>query len=110
MAAVTPEDVEEITRKLVESAKQGDVVAIRELLDRTIGKPVAALAVTGADGEPLIHFEHVQQVILSALGGFPEARIHVAMALRGLIDARLAGSIGDGAGPGDDDGGAGDDA
>ena len=40
-AAVTEEDVKDITEKLVAAAKAGDTVAAREVLDRTIGKAVA---------------------------------------------------------------------
>lgn len=35
---VTAEDVAEVVRALVAQAKNGDVVAAREVLDRTIGK------------------------------------------------------------------------
>ena len=43
--AVTDDDLRAVVAKLVELAKGGDLAAIRELLDRTIGKPVAAVAV-----------------------------------------------------------------
>ena len=36
--AVTKRDIKAIVAKLVEAAKAGDVVAAREVLDRTIGK------------------------------------------------------------------------
>lgn len=36
--AVTPEDLRTVVRALVEKARSGDVAAIKELLDRTIGK------------------------------------------------------------------------
>ena len=36
---VTPEQAGEIADKLIEKAKDGDLAAMRELLDRTIGKP-----------------------------------------------------------------------
>lgn len=42
MAAVRPGDVTAIVGKLVELAKAGDVRAIREVLDRTLGRPVEA--------------------------------------------------------------------
>lgn len=42
LAAVTPEDVEAIIRAMVHRAKGGDMGAIRELLDRAIGKPTDA--------------------------------------------------------------------
>lgn len=38
LEAVDEDDLKEAVRVLVAKAKQGDVVAIRELLDRTIGK------------------------------------------------------------------------
>ena len=37
--AVTAEDIRAIAAKLVEMAKDGNVAAIKELLDRTLGKP-----------------------------------------------------------------------
>lgn len=40
--AVSPADIAAIVGKLVERAKSGDVRAIREVLDRTLGKPVEA--------------------------------------------------------------------
>lgn len=40
--AVSAEDMRAIVGKLVEEAKAGDVRAIRELLDRTLGRPVEA--------------------------------------------------------------------
>lgn len=49
--AVTPDDIAKAIAKLVEMALEGDVPAIRELLDRTIGRP--ATPVTGSDGGPL---------------------------------------------------------
>lgn len=42
LAAVTPEDLTAIVGKLVELAKGGDVRAIREVLDRTLGRPIEA--------------------------------------------------------------------
>ncbi len=40
--AVTPEDMRAITHVLVEEAKGGNVQAIRELILRTLGKPIEA--------------------------------------------------------------------
>jgi len=37
--AVTPEDMAEVMRVLLDKAKAGELAAIRELFDRTIGKP-----------------------------------------------------------------------
>jgi len=41
LGAVSTTDVELIIASMVEAAKDGDVVAAREVLDRTIGKAVA---------------------------------------------------------------------
>jgi len=38
LEAVSEEDIKAIIAKLIEAAKNGDVVAAREVLDRTIGK------------------------------------------------------------------------
>src|SRR5689334_20040804 len=42
LETVTPEDMRTIVLKLVEMAKGGDLPAIRELLERTLGKRVEA--------------------------------------------------------------------
>ena len=42
LSAVTCDDIRLIVGKLVEQAKSGDITAIRELLDRTLGKPLEA--------------------------------------------------------------------
>lgn len=39
LEAVTPEDIAAVVRALIDKAKSGDVAAIRELIDRCIGKP-----------------------------------------------------------------------
>jgi hypothetical protein len=100
---VTPEDIQEVVRILLEKAKGGDLVAIKELLDRTIGKPVASVELTGADGEPLLQFGRIQEAIVEALAEFPDARIAVALRLKELVDARPADPDGMVAGPGADD-------
>jgi hypothetical protein len=38
--AVSPGDLKEIVAALVQSAKKGDTVAAREVLDRVLGRPV----------------------------------------------------------------------
>ena len=42
LSAVGPEDLDAIARKLVELAKAGEMPAIRELFDRTLGRPTEA--------------------------------------------------------------------
>ena len=39
MAAVTPKDMRAVAAKLIQMARDGDIRAIKELLDRTLGKP-----------------------------------------------------------------------
>ena len=51
LAAVSTDDIKAVVAKLVEKALDGDVVAIRELLDRCLGK--APVAITGSDGGPI---------------------------------------------------------
>ncbi len=38
-AAIKPGDLKQVIRKLILLAKRGDMAAIKELLDRTVGKP-----------------------------------------------------------------------
>jgi len=42
LSAVRPEDLDAIARRLVELAKAGEMPAIRELFDRTLGRPTEA--------------------------------------------------------------------
>ena len=39
LAAVTSEDIEAVVRKLIELAKNGNIQAAKEILDRCVGKP-----------------------------------------------------------------------
>lgn len=43
--AVTPEDIRQVTDKLVSEAKAGESWAVRELLDRCLGKPTHSVEV-----------------------------------------------------------------
>ena len=45
LATVTEQDVKDVIAKLVSMAKKGDRFAIRELLDRTLGKPKSSIDV-----------------------------------------------------------------
>ena len=40
--AVTEEDIRELVGRLLELAKSGELRAIKEVLDRTLGRPVEA--------------------------------------------------------------------
>jgi hypothetical protein len=63
---VTDDDLCAVIDKLVEMAKEGNLAAIRELLDRTLGRPLAAVA-GGTVGEesrslrPAMEFTPVQR-------------------------------------------------
>tara|TARA_R110002111_G_C6003165_1_gene373396 strand:- start:6172 stop:6486 length:315 start_codon:yes stop_codon:yes gene_type:complete len=39
LTAITPEDIDAIIKKLLVRARDGDLAAIKEILDRCIGKP-----------------------------------------------------------------------
>ncbi|MDA1052329.1 MAG: hypothetical protein O3C40_17870 [Planctomycetota bacterium] len=43
LASVTPADLRGAVKALIRKAKTGDVPAIRELLDRTLGKPASSV-------------------------------------------------------------------
>lgn len=47
LAAVTPEDIHDIARTLIKSAKGGDIGAIKELFDRTMGKASQPVELSG---------------------------------------------------------------
>jgi hypothetical protein len=55
--AVTEDDVKAIAEALVASAKTGDVQAIRELLNRTMGRPT--------DADTLARLERLEAVLLN---------------------------------------------
>ncbi len=50
--AVTDDGVKALAHEPVEKAKAGDMAAIKEFLDRTIGKPAAASGFDTADAMP----------------------------------------------------------
>src|SRR5262245_39302523 len=53
LQTITTDDVQAAARMLVQMARDGDLAAIKELLDRTIGKAPAAVELSGKDGAPL---------------------------------------------------------
>lgn len=70
LAAVTDRDLRAIVAKLVERAKAGELPAIRELLDRLLGKPLSGVAVRpDPDGLTLAIVEE----IVDAAGSGPAA-------------------------------------
>jgi len=56
--AVTDDDLRAVVGKLIEQAKGGDLAAIREPLDRTLGKAPAAVALD------VVHNPSVEQMTL----------------------------------------------
>ena len=54
LAAITPEDIEEIVRTMIKRAKGGDMVATKELLDRAIGRPT--------DGDLSLRIESLEAI------------------------------------------------
>ena len=49
-SSVTPEDLQEVIRAMVDQAKAGEAWAVRELLNRCLGRPAQTVAVEGSDG------------------------------------------------------------
>ncbi len=92
-------------------AEGGDVQAAKLWMEYVIGKPPQAIELSGPDGEPLgVDWVRLQDALMGALSRFPDARVAVAVALRGLADdARDAGQPGDDARPEPLDGGPGAD-
>lgn len=60
-AAITFEDIKDIAAAMVKEARAGNVKAASMILDRCCGKPPQAIALTGADGEPLIPIQVIIQ-------------------------------------------------
>ena len=58
--AVTDEDFTAIAQKLVEQSKAGDIASIRELLNRTLGKP--------SEADVLERLERLESIIMATEG------------------------------------------
>jgi hypothetical protein len=85
LAKVTDADFDEVLEKLIGMAKGGDLDAIKELLNRLLGRPVAAVEVSGPDGEALgVNLADVQLAVWESLKDEPAARQKVAAGLRKL--------------------------
>lgn len=48
-----PEKLEKIVVQLIDDAMDGNIAAVREVMDRVEGKAVAIQEISGVDGEPL---------------------------------------------------------
>jgi len=53
LETITEADIKAVVKILIKSARSGESWAIRELLDRTIGKATQAVEVSGPDARPL---------------------------------------------------------
>jgi hypothetical protein len=82
----TDDDVRELYKGLLVSAKGGDTAAARVLLEYLVGKAAQPIEVSGPDGDSVgMKVQALTRVILVALAGHPEAKLKVAEAL-GAID------------------------
>lgn len=50
--ALTPKELGAVVKALISAAKSGDIAAIKELLDRTLGKAVSTIEMRAAFGQP----------------------------------------------------------
>jgi hypothetical protein len=92
---VTEDDVKDAYAELMKAVRAGDMTAIREFFDRTLGKASQAVEISGPDGSSL-DLTTVVSVIMLALGDDQDARGRVAAAFRrmGSIDGLDAAGLG----------------
>jgi hypothetical protein len=83
LETVQDADLQAVVQKLVEEARAGAPWAVKELLDRLLGKAPQALALSGPDGEALggLTMPVLATAILDTLRNHPEARQAVARRL-----------------------------
>src|SRR5262245_53227366 len=98
LGAVTDADMKAVVKRLIAEARKGEPWAVKELLDRLLGKPPQAMELSGPDGEALggLTMPVLTSAILDALRNHPEARQSVARKLVELTSERPDGP-GDGA-------------
>ena len=65
--AVSPDDLRAIVATLVAQAKQGDLAAIRELFDRLLGKPTAAMTVDIAPANETLSTEERREQLAAII-------------------------------------------
>ena len=69
---ITEEDIVEVTNKLIQMAKDGDIQAIKEMLDRALGKSPASIELTNNATNHLIEEltdEELLAIVRTASGG-----------------------------------------
>jgi hypothetical protein len=104
--ASSEDDIREIYRSLMDSARAGDTAAAKVLLEYLCGKPTQGIELSGPGGEPLA-MGAILAVVKDVLADHPEAQVKLAGALHRLgrsRDGRFDRS-GSGDGPGVADGG-----
>jgi hypothetical protein len=83
ITAKTPEDIRRVGAKLVEEALAGNVYAAKVWLDHVLGRPLAAVEISGPNGGPL-DMVKIVTTIMVALGNDQAAQVKVGQALRQL--------------------------
>ncbi len=88
----TADDIQDIYRSLMESARAGDTTASRLLLEHLVGKPRESIELSGPDGSSL-SLGMVVAAVMSAFPDDPAARVRVAAAFKrvGRIEAEANG-------------------
>ena len=71
MAAVTPEDMQDVILMLVDRARNGSISAAKELLDRTLGKPTQEIIVDQVEQRSP---DEVRSKLAALLMAHPELR------------------------------------
>ena len=79
-AAVTEADLQEVVQALLAKAKEGNIPAVKELLDRLIGKPPQAIQLSG--GDESITLADLQLVVWDVLSDHPALKAKLADRLR----------------------------
>jgi hypothetical protein len=79
----TEDDVRELYRGLLKSARDGDTAAAKVLLEHLVGRPSQQVELSGPDGRSLgPDVAGLAVTILAALAPYPEARFAVAARLK----------------------------
>jgi hypothetical protein len=87
LSTVTQEDVRAVALKLTACAKAGEPWAVKEFLDRVMGRAPQTVELIGSEGGPLrLTLPELQAAVLDSLQGHPEARLAVAARLRAMAD------------------------
>jgi hypothetical protein len=91
-ACVTEADLQEVVGTLLREAKAGKPWAVRELLDRLLGRPPQAVHLTGdaGDDKPAgeVNLTDLQILVWEILEGHPDLRARLAQRLREFHDQR----------------------